>query len=320
MAVEELNEVYSKIENIQENLNSFLDPDRELRDTQSQVAVTMRILFGKAIQYVREMMSADAMSMSPENRRLLSRNLVKSLDFTKVERDSYDLQKLIALSPDMDDYADLEDIDDGPDDGEFTVRPFRRETSEAAARPRGQFDVDDRQVFGFNSGAYFGEPFSTEGEVVYDRVAQPTEGTDVAEAPRMRVSEIPEMSMRSRFDPDTQAFNVDMPGRELAPSVAPEPVRRKLRTPAEAPARKRIAPTRVEGKVEVAPAFAQATVIPMSRDDLPTTIEGFDRLAKTINSMREGERPTKNKQPIVVNAGSQLRNIRLNFIRRLGLV
>jgi hypothetical protein len=63
----------------------------------------------------------------------------------------------------------------------------------------------------------------------------------------------------------------------------------------------------------VRPAFAYTggkSILGLTKKTLPTTHEGFVELAGILR---------KNGHNIRVNSGAQLKNIRANFIRRLGL-
>ena len=53
--------------------------------------------------------------------------------------------------------------------------------------------------------------------------------------------------------------------------------------------------------------------------ELPKTREGFVELAKKINALPEGQRPTKDGKKIQVYASSSLPSLRKNFKRRLDM-
>ena len=56
-----------------------------------------------------------------------------------------------------------------------------------------------------------------------------------------------------------------------------------------------------------------------ARMELPKTREGFVELAKKINALPEGQRPTKDGKKIQVYASSSLPSLRKNFKRRLDM-
>jgi len=65
---------------------------------------------------------------------------------------------------------------------------------------------------------------------------------------------------------------------------------------------------RREGAEGEGPRFTEA---------LPTTMEGFDALARRINALPPAQRPTKDGRPISVSGNGTLANVRKNFQRRL---
>jgi hypothetical protein len=117
-------------------------------------------LVEKTNQYINKMLSG--VDLQYKERLALSKNLVRSLGFTKLlntlefRAPPTPAQAAAAASaPDADDDDD-EDDDEGGD--HFTREAPTREDSEAP--PRGRFDRDQRQVFGTRSGAFEGEQLS----------------------------------------------------------------------------------------------------------------------------------------------------------------
>jgi len=190
-------------------------------------------------------------NLSNPERLALSKNLVSSLGFSKMLKYAVDdnpsgllqeadrarlfdaQQRQTWLRGDMDD-------DDEDDDDRFD-RPAGAREDEAHDRETGvsrsarDFDEDERQVFGFNSGMYFprngrgaDEYF---GEAEEQSLAPSVPSTFVGQRRghqnRERTTHgnsaaSASDSVRGRFDPDTQAFNLDVGPREVA--VAPAPI------------------------------------------------------------------------------------------------
>ena len=148
----------------------------------------------------------------------------------------------------------------------------------------GTFDVDERGAFGNNAGHFY-----------------PTGGRDVG-------------YVEEGIDgPPQQPFTA-LP--ERGPMIA------RVSTGVGAPVVREGAPE-VRGvfdedtqqfDVEVGRAEGEG---PRFTEALPTTREGFDALARRINALPEGQRPTKDGRPIQVYASSTLPSIRKNFRRRL---
>lgn len=148
----------------------------------------------------------------------------------------------------------------------------------------GTFDVDQRGDFGNNAGHFY-----------------PTGGRDVG-------------YVEEGIDgPPQQPFTV-LP--ERGPMIA------RVSTGVGAPV-VREGPPDVRGVfdedtqafgVEVGRAEGEG---PRFTEALPTTREGFDALARRINALPEGQRPTKDGRPIQVYSSSTLPSIRKNFRRRL---
>ena len=305
-------------------------------------------------------------NLTPPERLALSKNLVSSLGFSKMLKYAVDADPSGLLSTAQKDrlftsqqdqrfrVGDM-DEDDDDDDGDFDEGAGARE-DEAHERETGvsrserDFDEDERQVFGFNSGMYY--PNNGRGEDAYLGEAEQqgtAPSTSATSAPsdqrrghrnRETTSTSASDQVRSRFDEDTQGFNLDV-GAPAAPAlVADAPSRRSTATRSVSGdtatgKRKKYnkLPTALravneelgkdlyrlnpEGAVvrKLRPvAEATAFALPTRQRDLPDTREGFDALAKAINKAGG-----INGSFIQVYSGSSVANIRKNFIKRLGL-
>ena len=199
-------------------------------------------------------------NLSNPERIALSKNLVSSLGFSKMLKyavndnpsgllSEADRDRLFTAQQSQRFRVGDMDEDDDDDDGDFD-RPAGAREDEAhddetgVSRSARDFDEDERQVFGFNSGMYyprngrgadeyFGEaeaqslapsvPSSYVGQRRGHQNRERTHGNSAASAID---------SVRGRFDPDTQGFNLDFgapSARRPAPpsgevSVAPPPI------------------------------------------------------------------------------------------------
>ena len=189
-------------------------------------------------------------NLSPQERLALSKNLVSSLGFSKMLKYAVDDNPSGLLSE-----ADRERLftsqqaqrfregdmdDDDEDDDDRFDRPAGAREDEAhdgetgVSRSERDFDEDERQVFGFNSGMYY--PRNGRGEDAYLGEAAEQQSTapstylgaprDQRRGHRNRESTSASSSaadrVRGRFDPDTQGFNLDFgaPPRAAARSVS----------------------------------------------------------------------------------------------------
>jgi hypothetical protein len=239
-------------------------------------------------------------NLSTPERLALSKNLVSSLGFSKMLKYVVDSDPSGLLSVAQRDrlfdaqqsqryrVGDM-DEDDDDDDGDFD-RPAGPREDEAHDAETGvdrsarNFNEDERQRFGFNSGMF--HPRNGRGEDTYfgDLGRQRSQGfSEYRQSllPTRPVAASASAAVRSGFDPDTQQFNI------------------QVGVPARRPIPK--APT-------------QSAVIPTRRSELPTDRQGFAALAQRINAAGG-----INGTPIRVNDGSSVANIRKNFIKRLNL-
>lgn len=292
---------------------------------------------------------------SPE-RVALSKSLVSSLGFSKmlkpaVSGDSSGLLDSAARNQlfsaqqgqrfrvgDMDSEGDDDDGDFDRPEGPREDDAHDEETG--VARGDRNFDEDERQVFGFNSGMFF--PRNGRGEDEYFGEAEPQSqgapsfvfgGPDQRRGHRNRdsssVAQPATDRVRGRFDPDTQGFNLDVAPREVA-VAAPPIVAEAPRAPSIASSRRSIASEaksarsarrpppspRARARRGISEAAAEvmaaSSPIPTRQRDLPDTREGFLALAERI---KEAGGPSIKVYKSSVSVG----NIKRNFIKRLGL-
>jgi len=186
-------------------------------------------------------------NLSNPERVALSKNLVSSLGFSKMLKYAVDADPSGLLSEAQKDklfsaqqgqrfrVGDMDEDDPPDDDGDFD-RPAGPRENEAHERETGvsrsarDFDVDERQVFGFNSGMYF--PRNGRGEDEYfgeDRFERQSTAPSVflgqdqrrGHQNRERTRPLPSAveSVRGRFDPDTQGFNLDFDSPPSPPKI-----------------------------------------------------------------------------------------------------
>jgi hypothetical protein len=269
--VGELAQVLGRVENILVELIAINDPDAntyEADKTTAATAISMADLFDRVVKYLREMVGKA--NLSPKDRLALSKNLVRSLDFAGLRR---------GLPREVELRRDLEDLDDGV---EFDDNAPRREdtehgtttTSSSSAdggaprrglpvrNPRDGLSRREQDAFGAQlaPGARPAARYIDGAEALPDG-GEPQFGR---EAPVRRVvrAVLPRTpSLASRFDPDTQAFNVDTGRRPGAAARA-----------------SRAATSEGEEDVEAAPAVAAA--------GLPTTAAELRDQTRTMADVR----------------------------------
>lgn len=293
---------------------------------------TMHTIFILLREYLNSMFGA--VNKPANERSILSKSLVKSLGFVKnlrtFERIGLNRETDKGYSPEEELIVGRQFARDGfsrRDDVVSRLRPLgsesissaqsfyrnppRREDVEQAEAGRAGFAPDERQAFGYSSGAFLGQSPSAPYEAELQAQREEGEAEEVANAgfapflePRPsrappRRAQPREGAVSAFFDPDTQAFNVrvmrpdtererfyrENVGRALAEGIA---------LGAEAPA-----------------AAAPAVDVPRSREELPRDIKGLRELATRLREAGVVD--------IRMNAGSSYANVRKNFIRRLGL-
>lgn len=297
---ETLEDIKAPVDNILQLLDGLTDPDRreqvELSAMGKERLITTAELFQRIGQYLDGMMGG--VNLSPSERQALSKNLVRSLGFTQFARQMEDQRvesrgfyERVARSR-LFDARGRQEMDDEDDDDDFDEGGERREDTEQGSRRTTEFDADERQSFGYASGAFYDAPAQQgrEAPEFFGDVPRPPEG----EAPRGRP--LGEASVRSRaptapsgeirgvYDPVLGARGVEV-----------------VRPPSTARSTRGSRSTRTAG-------------LPTRQSELPTTREGYVALARAIN-----ERGGIDGRMVRVYAAGRLENIRRNFIRRLGL-
>jgi hypothetical protein len=258
----ELNELFSKVDVIVNLLNGVLEHDHHSRVPDSasqsyssdsnalvgnklQIALSLQVLFTKMREYLTRMLQG--INLSPKERLALSKNLVKSLGFSKILKygdDEYnqmlseaDRARLLNAQQ-AGIYRDV--LQYGDPDAQWRSAPTTREddthrTETGATRSSRDFYPDERTSFGYNSGrffptngrsvAWFGEMPPPEPSVasMASMASTPTSlsmptattGLSVGQIPPRQLRPNPQEfafqgtgALRGFFDPDTQAFNV----------------------------------------------------------------------------------------------------------------
>ena len=303
---EYLEDVLAPVDNINSLLEGLTDPDRreqvELSEGGKERLITTAELFKRIGEYLRGMMGG--IDRSPKERLALSKNLVRSLGFTQFARDmerqrveNKGFYERVSRSRIFDTRGrqEFDDEDDDDADDRFTRPSESREDSESYGNQLSEFTADERQRFGYESGAFYGAPRqngrerpSFYGEEEGALSESKTEGEDLGYSSAAAISSQPLRVQRRVSPPSSEIRGVYDP---VLGSRGIEVVRR---------------PIQFTG-------FQAA--IPTRQSELPSTREGFAQLAEQIN--RQGGIDGK---MIKVYKAGKLENIRRNFIRRLGLV
>lgn len=291
---------------------------------------TMHAIFIKLREYIVQMF--DAVDKPSKERAILSKSLVKSLGFVKNVRDFENMSKPIVETAEdelelgrqfaKDGFSRRDDAlaeiyprgaENVGQEQRFNRRAPRREDVEQAEAGRAGFDADERQAFGYSSGAFLGQAPSAPYEAELQAEREEGEAEEVANAgyapflepqprrvpPRRALPR--EGAVSAFFDPDTQAFNVRV-------------MRPEREADLERYYRANVGRALAEGEAlgeEAAAAAAPASVRPQSRADLPTDLKGLRKLAEELREAGVVD--------IRINSGSSYANVRKNFIRRLGL-
>jgi hypothetical protein len=328
----EITDIQSLFADILQKLQAIVANEEGTPDTTYQVALTLTALFEKAHDYISEFMRLTASTRTDAEKLQISKALVSHLGFAKSLREPREQTESRMLPRLGETAAENESLNrrhydevsaaeqgttttsssssggrprrgqlgyaqmDADSSARFTALAPTREDQRASQIERqsglGTFDVDVRGAFGNNAGHFYPTGgrdvgYADEGidgppEAPFGGPLSPEGSTiDVARVSRgvgaPTVSEGPP-DVRGRFDEDTQAFNVEVG---------------------------RAAPAGAEGE---GPRFTES---------FPTTIEGFDALARRINALPAAQRPTKDGRPIQVYSNSTLVSVRKNFRRRL---
>jgi hypothetical protein len=264
---------------------------------------------------------------------------------------------------------------EGRDDDDFNGPQPSREFTQAFSSGRDErFDPDERQRFGYATGSYFGEQVREDGSAVHEAPgAQAVAATEVrrragpyvdlnarpaaasgayavpAAAARTSAIALSEaQTLRGFYDSDTQAFNVGIPGADLATTTrrrraaaaddvdedivppsyrrrgVPDTIQHEMPAAAAAPAEPEPAHNRrfvdaTSAEIAKRNGLAASQGFPTSRSELPTTVEGFRTLAMRIMALPPDRRPTLYGEPITIYNPKTIASPRANFIQRLGL-
>ena len=311
-----VSDILRKIEGIVANEGSVSAPNYE-------VAISLATLFDKTHQYLTEFARLTTEATRNDKEKLqISKALVQTLGFAREMREARtDTQSRVIRQKEEGQRMMEEEY--GPISGEFgsefgsesgsgrggartmeldpqlryaskdarsSVRFSQlaptRETTRALQIERqsglGTFDVDVRGTFGNNAGHYY-----------------PTGGRDVG------------YTEEGIDGPPQGAVNQSNRGPEVA-HISTDAGKAQIREGAP-DVRGRFDEDTQQFDVETRGSGKKAKV------DLPKTREGFVDLAKKINAMPEGQRPTKDGKKIQVYASSTLASLRKNFRRRLDM-
>jgi hypothetical protein len=167
---------------------------------------------------------------------------------------------------------------------------------------KAKFDVDNRVRFGDRQGAYYGEEIGEQVPEMPVPVPIEPDGTYIHPGsgytrpifPKMTVQKKPSNTMKIIKEPAPPVFQNSKNPPQLGIFKA-----ERMTMP------KAVAPIR--------PPFSYTggkSILGLTKKNLPTTHEGYVKLAEVLR---------QNGHNIRVNSGAQLKNIRANFIRRLGL-
>ena len=340
---ETLEDVKAPVDQINQLLSGLTDPDRAEQSGERpskeslERIITTAELFQRLNEYLDQMMGG--INRSPRERVALSKNLVKSLGFTKFTRimentrvESKGFYEKVSRTNLFDTRGrqEMDDADDDDPDDQFNQPGSRREdTEQGGVGSRATFDEDERQVFGYASGDWYAAPaqqgreaptYMGEERVTLEELAAPERVLQPALTRQASRTTRPSAEIRGVYDPVLGTRGVEVV-RSPAESVAPPRSQRTL--PRRSPRRPRVA--------EVAEVVEErrGDWFPRSREDLPTTRAALDALARQINDAggltdagqiagKNADGSNKGKAIRVYSVG-QLPNIRRNFIRRLGL-
>lgn len=228
----ELAQVLGRAENILIELIAINDPDAntyEADKTTAATAISMADLFDRVVKYLREMVGKA--NLSPKDRLSLSKNLVRSLDFAGLRRG---LPREIELRRDLEDLDDGVEFDDNAPPREDTEHGTTTTSSSSAdgGAPRGLPARNPRAGLSRREQDSYGAQLAPGGRAAarYIDGAEALPDGGEPQFGRRRPGSAPTRSearsaprgapsLASRFDPDTQAFNVDT-GRRAGPRAS----------------------------------------------------------------------------------------------------
>ena len=327
----EIGDIQSLFADILQKLQAIVANEEGTPDSTYQVALTLTALFEKAHDYIAEFMRLTASTRTDAEKLQISKALVSHLGFAKslrepreqtesrmlprlgetaTENESLNRRNYDAVSAaergttttssssssggrprrGQLGYAQM----DADSSARFTELAPTREDQRAAQIERqsglATFDVDTRGPYGNNAGHFYS-----------------TGGRDVGYADEA-IDGPPEAPFGGPLSPEGSTIDVARVSRGVgAPTVsegAPD-VRGRFDEDTQA------------FNVEVGRAAPAEGEGPRFTESFPTTIEGFDALARRINALPPAQRPTKDGRPIQVYSNSTLVSVRKNFRRRL---
>lgn len=173
--VEELTDLYGDIATTLETLVAVVDPDNDAISEESKaIAISLADLYERVGDYLKQMIAGA--NLSAKDRLDLSKNLVKSLGFSKLGILSERPRAANLAQAQEDLFADVEEDDD--DEGFDAPAPDREDEEHGTVttgtsssdssgphdnprrrlpvrNPRANLTVDERQLFGYHSGQYY---------------------------------------------------------------------------------------------------------------------------------------------------------------------
>lgn len=254
----------------------------------------------------------DSVNLSATDRKTLSRSLLRSTGLTRLSLNRFEGPQAEVMKA-VEDYLakqrawqgeqeELIQEAEGPAEArvaaDFLVRQGQLPRARAAAAVD-RFDRDQRQQFGARQGAYLGEALP--------------EPAGAAQVNPMR-RRMPDAGLRPLAEAAQPVFAAQAAPPALPPGALEQI--RAARQQAEAlAAQARAARGPVvqgQGRKVMRPMKkGGAKSATLTRSTLPTTRDGFVSLAAELRK--------KGTADIRINSGSQLKSIRANFIKRLGL-
>lgn len=171
----ELEGLMGDVSNTLEDLIAVTDPDNDqggpLTERNRAVAISLADLYSQIREYLRGMLKG--VNLSPKERIDLSKNLVKSLGFSKLGQATPRNVQFAQAFEDIDGADGEEDDDDDDFNDGAPPREDTEQGSSAAStstgssgdggprrglpvrNPRAGLTADERQTFGYNSGTYY---------------------------------------------------------------------------------------------------------------------------------------------------------------------
>ena len=325
----EIADIESLFSDILQKLHGIVADEDGTPNENYQVALTLTSIFEKAREYIAEFLRLTQNTRTDAEKLQISKSLVSHLGFAKSLRGPREQTESRMLPRFGETATENESLNRRHYDAVSAAERGTTTTSSSSSsgRPRGElryaqmdanssarfsrlaptredqraeqiqrqsglgtFDVDVRAAFGNNAGHFY-----------------PTGGRDVGYADEA-IDGPPEAPFGGPLSPEGSTIRVAEVSRGVgAPQVREEApdVRGHYDEDTQA---FNVEVGRREGAEGEGPRFTEA---------LPTTMEGFDALARRINALPPAQRPTKDGRPISVSGNGTLANVRKNFQRRL---